>query len=341
MRVVIGCDVGNPYVSQLAHSLSDHHEVEAATDSLDQFWRRADDVDILHIQWPEALFNWKDPTLWEIAYLSDVLDEWSSKSRIVTTVHNYKPHGAEKDGNWKRLYRLVYRASDGIVHLGETSRNWFIDRYDFATEKYHAVIPHGNYTCFPDRVDSTEARNQLDLGPKESVYLFFGNMRHPEEANLLIEAFDHLGVRRKRLLIAGRLPPISSRTLRYWRIRYDPRFRTHEGYIPDDEVQLYLRAADVLIIPREGVLNSGNVALGFTFGQVVVGPDEGVIGEVLHKTGNPVYEPGDAYSLARALGSVIGDDTQIGDQNRAYAMEEMDWNKVASGHVDVYRNVLT
>jgi glycosyltransferase involved in cell wall biosynthesis len=114
----------------------------------------------------------------------------------------------------------------------------------------------------------------------------------------------------------------------------------YDGWIPDEEVQLFLRAADVLVIPREGVLNSGNVALGFTFGRVVVGPDEGVIGEVLRKTNNPVYEPGDAQVLSDALKAVRNSDTRRGERNKAYAMEEMRWEKVASRHVDLYREVL-
>ncbi len=48
--------------------------------------------------------------------------------------------------------------------------------------------------------------------------------------------------------------------------------------------------ADVLFIPIIKSLNSGNVALGNTFGKVVVGPNYGVIGEELEKLGNPVFD---------------------------------------------------
>lgn len=243
MKLVIGCDTSNSYVSQLSKSLSSHQEIDASEDSLYQFWWRPKDADVLHIHWPEALYDWKNPRSWEVARLANVLDEWASMASIVTTVHNHKPHDLK---NWQRLYRLVYHSSDGIVHLGETSRRWFLDRYDFASEKEHAVIPHGNYNCFSDRVTSSEARERLDLNTEDYVCLCFGNIRYPEERNLLVEAFDYLRMRSKKLVIAGRLPPLSRRRLRYWRLKYDPRIDIHEGWIPDEEVQLYLRAADVL-----------------------------------------------------------------------------------------------
>jgi glycosyltransferase involved in cell wall biosynthesis len=309
--------------------------VEAATESLYRFWRPPEEVDILHIQWPEALFNWKDPKAWEVARLAERLEKWSSKARIVTTVHNYEPHEVD---NYQRLYRLVYKASDGIVHLGEASRNWFIDQYDFASEKRHAVIPHGNYTCFPDCVTSAEARKQLDLSSDDYVCLCFGKIRNHAERALLVEAFDRLEGGRNKLIIAGggSVPRPSRRSVQYWRIKYDPRLRIYDDWVPDEEVQLYLRAADVVVIPREGVLNSGNVALGFTFGRTVVGPNEGVIGEILNKTNNPAYESGDAQALTHALEEARQDDARRGEQNKDYAMEKMGWKNVSSKHVSMY-----
>ncbi|MFB6271690.1 MAG: glycosyltransferase family 4 protein [Salinibacter sp.] len=265
-----------------------------------------------------------------------MLQEWSSNTCIVTTVHNYKPHNIE---NYQRLYRLVYRASDGIVHLGEASRDWFSKQYDFASEKRHAIIPHGNYSCFPDDVNDDEARKRLNISAEEFVCLCFGKLRHHRERALLIEAFERLSGWRNKLVIAGggEIPTPSRRSFQYWRIKYDPRLCIHDEWIPDEEVQLYLRAADVVVIPREGVLNSGSVALGFTFGRPVVGPDEGVIGEVLRKTGNPTYESGNAGALAEAIEMVKDSITGLGNRNKTYAMEKMNWRNIAFKHIECYR----
>lgn len=88
MKVIIGCDSRSQYIGQLTQSLSGHQEVEFAEDSLYKFWRRPGNSDTLYVQWPEALYNSKSPQAWALANLADMLDEWSSKGRIVTTVHN-------------------------------------------------------------------------------------------------------------------------------------------------------------------------------------------------------------------------------------------------------------
>jgi glycosyltransferase involved in cell wall biosynthesis len=337
MNVIIGCEAANEYADQLARSLSQHRKIDSAEDSLIKFWRQPSNMDVVHIQWPEALFDWSSPSPWELAWLEDRLDRWSSAAVIITTVHNYESHTLD---GCEELYEMVYEKSDGFVHLGEASRRFFFDQYPFAPGKHHAIIPHGNYTCFPNHVTSDDARNRLGLGQDDVVCLCFGSVRHPEERDLLIEAFDQFEARRKKLLIAGRLPPPPRHTLLYWRIKCDPRLLIQSGWIPDEDVQLYFNAADIVVIPRKGKLNSGNVALGFTFGCAVVGPNEGVIGEVLRKTGNPVYEPGNPLALSEALEEAVGIKSKLGERNRRYALDCMRWENVASDHADLYGTVL-
>ncbi len=127
-----------------------------------------------------------------------------------------------------------------------------------------------------------------------------------------------------------------------WRVRRQKQVKVCEGFLPEDEVQDYLNAADILIIPRINSLNSGNVALGLTFGKVIVGPDTGVIGETLRATGNPVFDPQNRKSLAVAL--LLARDlltTKLGENNRAFAMNELDWGKIAQQHIAFYKQLLT
>lgn len=66
----------------------------------------------------------------------------------------------------------------------------------------------------------------------------------------------------------------------------NPRFRCQVGTVPAEKVQYFVNAADALVISRLQVLNSANVKVGSSFGKVVVGPDSGVVGEILHQTGS-------------------------------------------------------
>jgi len=342
MKILVACSttVMNPYISQLVDGLSYQDGVQHATRSLSAFWMGPSDFDVLHIQWPEALFRWKEPSEWDLGYLRDKLVEWQRRSLIVTTVHNLLPH-EQATSSGRLLYDTVYEHSDGLIHLGKASLEAVADHFD-VSDKEHVIIPHGNYDCFPNEITKAKARSHLDIGSKDAVYLSFGAIRRWEELELLIDGFNALNQPSKQLLIAGRIPWPSTRNKRWWWLKWNllkPRIHLFDGWIPDDEVRYYLNAADVVIIPRIDTLNSGNVALGFTFGKVVVGPNIGVIGEVLLKTGNPTFDPKDPDSLAASLKKASHlEDNSHGAGNMLYAEGVMSWGNIAAQHIDFYQH---
>jgi beta-1,4-mannosyltransferase len=110
--------------------------------------------------------------------------------------------------------------------------------------------------------------------------------------------------------------------------------------ISPEEVQIYLKSADLLFIPRYNTLNSGNVALGFTFGKVVVGPDYGVIGETLKLTGNPVFDPYNLSSVSEAIRSGFeSTQSDLAEKNLQYAQNELSWGAVAQKTVKAYQSI--
>jgi len=344
MKVLVACrtTVENPYVSQLVEGLSRDDRIKQAMQSLSAFWMGPSDFDILQLQWPEALFRWQEPSEWELGYLRDKLTEWSKQSTIITTVHNLLPH--EQDTRSARmLYETVYNHSDGFIHLGKASRMELTRHFEIRRTKRHQTIPHGNYSCFPDTIPRSQARQRLGLQDDTRVCLSFGALRKIQESKLLIEGFKAWSQNDKRLIIAGRVPWPDSRNRQWLFLKWNMLKRTiqlHEGWIPDDEVQVYLRAADILVIPRLESLNSGNVALGFTFGRVVVGPDIGVIGEQLRQTGNPTFDPTSPPSLAEALHRALTlAENGHGEDNQRVAYDNWNWPRVAHQHVSFYERM--
>ncbi|MEZ4597387.1 MAG: glycosyltransferase [Chloroflexota bacterium] len=49
------------------------------------------------------------------------------------------------------------------------------------------------------------------------------------------------------------------------------------GNVPDDRMQVFLRAADVMVLPYRDVLTSGSAILAMTFGLPVVAPRIGCL----------------------------------------------------------------
>jgi glycosyltransferase involved in cell wall biosynthesis len=346
VRVLLAADRdGNPFVDQLGASLAARPEVEVVSFEARRFWEEPREAELLHLHWPEALLGWREPEEEDLRRVRGRLEAWREGAAIAATVHNTLPH-YRATAAYRRLFRLVYEGADGIIHMGRASRRDFEARYPDLAGKAWTLIPHGLYESFPDEISREEARRELALSADDFTLLSFGNLRHPEEVDLLLGGLRALPADTSRLLVAGTLLPHRWRIARLYqrvqrrRLGRDPRVRFHPGFVPEERVQVFLRACDALVVPRRRVLNSGNLVLGFSFARIVVGPDTGVVGEILRETGNPVFRPGSRRSFAAALRrarELAG--TGLGERNRRHAERHWGWPGIAAEHLRFYESL--
>ena len=346
MHILEATKIGkdNPSVLLLIESLLNHAAIEAVDVGIDLFWKQPPAVDIVHFHWPDVLFNWKPPSFDGLARLAQHLKCWKKRACLVATIHDRYPHYRNTDISYW-LYATVYSHMDGFIHRGQTSIDELKDRYPDLADLPHVIIPAGLNTRFPNSVTRFEARQQLKLPDSARVFLAgFGDMRHIEEGEQTLNGFCALRLKQKRLLIVVRKQPLQQplrRRLFYVRTLLHPHVRFHVGHVPMQKVQYFINAADVFVIPRVQVLNSANLQLGFTFGKVVVGPDTGVVGEILRQTENPLFTPGNARSVARALQQAYQlSCTGYGEHNRAFAQKHWNWELLADQHVEFFKTVL-
>ena len=348
IRVLIACsgENANPYIFQLIRALENHPSIEAVQHGI--AWLRVPEVafDVVHIQWPEALTRWREPSKEDFRFLESVFHRWKSqKTAIVTTIHNEFPHGSHTESN-KRLYELVFRNADAMVHLGERSKVVVQNRYGKDEDRvFHRVIPHGNYQWYSRDAPWGNARAQLGLPEDIFILLSFGRIRHRGELRLLLQAANCLKTWGGRLVIAGRLPHNSKKTFKYAATRLPVWLSSNvalfEQFVPDEKVSVFFEASDALFVPRVDALNSGNVALGYTFGKVVAGPDTGVIGEELQRLGNPTFDPHSKESIKQAVERARElSGTEQGNRNKEYAKTSLNWQRAADLHVEVYSRLL-
>lgn len=337
------------------------------THSSERFWNMEGDYDIVHIHIPEHMTYAIEEEYFsglkhgpEHGLTQRMIDEtclrlkyWADKSHIVVTRHVLLPHDAVEDPMWERMYELIYRHADGVAHFAQASVDEFRERYRDTVwhrgrEPVHAIIPHQNYASLPNRVSREEARRKLGIDRDSRVMLVFGAIRNDRELALVRDTFDGLRVKRKLLLVSSwreRLRKISWIRLKYWvrdltRLYYrlHPSYHFHYGFVEEADAQLYLNAADVLFIPRFRVLNSGNVTMGMTFGKVVVGPDSWDVGELLRKTGNPVFDPDRPETAAAAVeeGFRLAAEGVVGPRSQELALREWGADRCAELYLGLY-----
>jgi glycosyltransferase involved in cell wall biosynthesis len=360
IRVLLACvpAPGSQFLQDWKSSLS--AECDVVHDHA-RFWSGTEQFDIVHIHWPEYLsFETEsglraplDPAILE--RLGERLDSWRARNtRLVIHRHNLRPH-LDREGRFDPLYALAYAHADAVIHMGAESLAEYGRRYatqfDISRQR-HVIIPHAHFGAYASGVGRAEARRELGIRSGARTVLVFGRFAGDEECALVLQGFRQLPGWNKTLLA----PSWHERLLRSASIRLKYRVRDlrrlyhrlhpwyHFGYtfVPDERVQYYLAAADVLLIQRRQPLNSSNLVLGFSFGRVVVGPDHGNVGEILRQTGNPVYESGSAASVGRALerGLALAGQGR-GEANRKHALEQWSAEETGRRHVDLYRELLS
>lgn len=266
------------------------------------------------IHWPEQLFNWNEPTDLQLTFLNEKIKEWRVHLKIVYVVHNEKRHyGSTK--NFKKLYDLILRSSDVMVHLGMHSLKNYQLKYP---DTSHICISHPLYEQPFILYDKVAARNQLNIPLDSKVIISPGTIRNHEERKLIIKAFKKLKLKNKFLLVPrmyykkididfpGRyalksIVDIKKVVEQIYNKPFHSAMRYNFGFQDFENLSLMMSASDVVLIPRINTLNSGNVFLGLSYKKIVVGPKIGNIKEVLEDFGLPVFDLENTESIVQAL----------------------------------------
>jgi len=263
--------------------------------------------------------------------------------RLVFTAHNVNI--AKRDGRDTWLNRaslgVQYWLVDHIFVHTERMKRELISDFNAPPRKI-TVIPFGINNTLPNtELGTEEARNRFGLSKGERVLLFFGNIAPYKGLEFLIEALPEILAdgANYRLLIAGNVKNAAS----YWqtiqdtvaRLGLEKHILQEIKYIPDDQVEVYFKAADVLVLPYTHIFQSGVLFLGYSFGLPVIAADVGSLKEdiVEGKTGY-VFRPRDAKELAAAVrkyfsSELFNDLARHREGIHRFANDRYSWVKVA------------
>jgi D-inositol-3-phosphate glycosyltransferase len=291
---------------------------------------------MLHILWNNK-FEYFDRTLLMLYY--KLLGK-----KIALTVHNVNQAKRDlRDSLLNRLtLRMQYALSDHLfVHTKKMKDEL---REDFGVaEKAITVIRHPINNAFPD-TDLTpgKAKHHLGVLESEKAILFLGRIRPYKGIEHLLAAFQQLvkGDATYRLIIAGEPKKGSEDYLDEIRGIVTRDFGQGEiilkfQFIPDEQMELFLKAADVLVLPYKDIFQSGILFLAYSFGLPVVATDVGSFREeiVEGETGF-VCRPGDDADLANTLEKYFASDLYRAlvvrrQEIREYARRVHSWDAVA------------
>jgi len=301
---------------------------------------------LLHILWNNK-FEFFDRTILMLYYRL-------LGYKVVLTAHNVNI--GKRDRNDTLLNRLSLRCQYRLSHHIFVHTQRMVDELaaEFgATSSKVSLIPFGiNSTVPKTALTSAEAKRRLDLAPNHRAILFFGNIAPYKGLDDLVSAMSRLQETRGdyRLIIAGQPKGGAS----HWndvrceigRARLEASIVERASYIPDDEIEIYFKAADVLVLPYTRIFQSGVLFLGYNFGLPAIATDVGALADdVVAGLTGLVCRPRDPEDLARAIAEYF--DSQLYRQLDAqrtvierFANERYSWRKVGEITESVYRRLL-
>lgn len=316
--------VPNPYVNSLMNGLTKcGNEVVC---SLEVFWGSFDCFDLIFFQWPESIFEWNKNHI-DIQKLSKHFDKIKKANiKTVITCHNLHPHNF--DPKTTKLYDFIYSKVDAFHHMGEYSYELLKKKYP---HQYHFIAPHHVAdTLWTNSFCADEAKKKINISTNNIVVSSFGEFRNKDEVQLFLKMAKDISNRNVTFL-APRIPFGNfyngrwiNKTIKnlYRFILYKILGIKYSGFLPDEELRIWLSASDIVFIQRKEILNSGNLPLAFSAGKVVVGPSRGNVGEILKETSNYIFDPNDRASVKKAVKDAITsvkNNNQLGFNNYQYA----------------------
>jgi D-inositol-3-phosphate glycosyltransferase len=274
--------------------------------------------------------------------------------KIVLTAHNV--NAGKRDSVDSRLNRLTlgiqYRLSHHIFVHTEKMKQELIEQFGIQERKI-SVIPFGINNSVPNTsLSPSDAKQRLGVRENEKAILFFGRITPYKGLEYLIAAVRQLLAQDQdyRLIIAGR----PDRCDTYWSsVQEAMREELQSGrvllraeFIPDEETEVYFKAADVVVLPYKNIYQSGVLFLGHSFGLPVLAADVGSLkDDIVEGKLGFVFRPEDQVDLAKTIERYFASDlyAQLDIRRpeiRDSATERHSWDVVGRKTINVYANLL-
>ena len=287
---------GNPYHAELEKALRSLGIEVLHPQSLKSlcrnYWTGVEKVDVVHIH---ALpqFGWSlIPLRGYVAFYQRLVWLRIMGVRLVWTMHNLDNHESQNRSIENFVARHFAPQMGGIIVHGKSAKRIVESRWIQRTGSPIHVIPHGHYIgSYKNEISAEAARAQFGFSASNLVFLFLGMIRPYKGVVEMVDAFRLHTESNARLIITG-MPinqEICNQVARS--IEGDLRIRFLPGHVADDDIQLYMNACDVVVLPYRRILTSGAAVLAMSFGKPCIAPRAGCVTDMLDEKGAIFFDP--------------------------------------------------
>lgn len=280
-----------------------------------------------------VLFQWWHPYFAPCYRI--LMNHLHKNIKVFFTCHNVFPH--ERFPLDRFLTKFVLKKGDGFIVQSKSDEQDLLELKPDANEIYN---PHPTYNAFKLRgIHKEAARKEIremdhfDLTIDKQVLLFFGFVREYKGLKHLLNAMPEISKKLPdaRLLVVGSFGDDKE--------SYTEMIKQHgiedivylkDSYTPDNEVEKYFAASDLVVLPYEDATQSGIVQIAYGFEKPCLVTNVGGLPDVVSdgKTGY-VVEKKNPHAIAEAVIDFF--ENQQGQKMHQGVIQEADkfsWEKM-------------
>ena len=278
---------------------------------------------VLILQWWTPFWT---PTL---AVLATLAKRYIPARILFLCHHITPPDGGPFD---LTLARTVLSRGDEFIVLSET---------DYAALRHALPDAHIHLGRLPTyevfnlhRSDRDAARSQLGYGKDDPLLLFFGFVRRYKGLKHLLQSLALVpeDLNAKLLVVGEFWEPESDFREMAEQLGITQRVQMINRYVPNEEMDIYFSAADVLVLPYLEATQSAVAQIAFGFDLPVITTSVGGLPETVRDGEfGLVVPPRDDQAMAEAITTYFQEDLGPGYQEKIHAERDIfSWERLGS-----------
>ncbi|WP_293139656.1 glycosyltransferase family 4 protein [Okeania sp. SIO3I5] len=301
--------------------------------------------DIFHLHWVmENIVRHPNQFLAALRAITMLLAiDWvrARGTKIVWTIHDQYPHSILHPQLAAWFQSEFIKRIDGCISHCQVSKEWVESTWPELSDRPHAVIPHGHYRqVYADNTNREAARETLNIPPDHHLLLFLGYIDHYKNVPHLVQVFRELDPTNWILLVAGKLEVPELKSQISQAAGNDSRVKLEFGYIPDQKLQTYFRAASLVALPFQEILNSGSSLLALSFDCPILVPEKGAMVELEEQVGQDWVKMYGGEFTTEVLES--GLEWAVSQERSPQPnLEQLEWSELTQQTVEYYQKIIT
>lgn len=205
---------------------------------------------------------------------------------VEITVHEFDSRSGRGLGLLPRLTRLMWRSADRLVVHTETERDDLHESFGVPRNRI-VVEDHGRYFVARTTLDRDAARARLGIPAEGHVFLAIGFIQPHKGFDRAIKAFAGLDAVGAHLYVVGSVRTDEREHRAYAEALHEAAARTpgvvvREEYVSDEEFDVWIRAADTVLLPYRQIWSSGVLERCELLGRAAIAAKVGALDQQAH-----------------------------------------------------------